>query len=116
MVRLMDLLSLFSRFTYWFRYVDLHKAYAVAIGNLYKTLYNVNSRRRAEEEDVTVQAVLQKCQRTDVQEDPSLLSRIERETLRAWEEKRDKLLVLEMRVEEAVFILRDLAVLGVEDD
>lgn len=73
-------------------------------------------RRRAEEEEPTVKAVLEKSMRSDVQEDPSLLSRIEREVLKTWEERRDKLTVLEMRVEEAVFMLRDLAVLGVDDD
>ena len=70
--------------------------------------------RRAEAEEPTVRAVLEKSERSDVKADPSLLSRIEREVLHAWEERRDKLTVLEMRVEEAVFILRDLAVLGIE--
>lgn len=86
------------------------------LGNFYKTLYNIGMRRRGEEEDTTVRAVLEKSERSDVRADPSLLSRNEREVLRTWEERRDKLTALEMRVEEAVFILRDLAVTGVEDD
>ncbi|KAH8117214.1 hypothetical protein DFH11DRAFT_1815987 [Phellopilus nigrolimitatus] len=102
--------------TIYLWYVDLPKAYSVLLGNFYKTLYNIGMRRRAEAEDTTVKSVLEKSQRSDVQEDPSLLSRTERDVLKAWEERRDKLSVLEMRVEEAVFILRDLAVLGVEDD
>lgn len=73
-------------------------------------------RRRAEEEDSTVKSVLEKSERSDVREDPSLLSRSEREVLMSWEERRDKLTILEMRVEEAVFILRDLGVLGLAED
>lgn len=102
--------------TIYLWYVDLHKAYSVLLGNFYKTLFNIGMRRRAEEEDTIVKAVREKSERTDVREDSSLLSRTEREVLKQWEERRDKLTVLEMRVEEAVFILRDLAVLGVEDD
>lgn len=94
--------------------MDLAKAYNVLLVNFYKMLYNINMRRRAEAEEPTVRAVLEKSERSDVKADPSLLSRIEREVLHAWEERRDKLTVLEMRVEEAVFILRDLAVLGIE--
>ncbi|KAJ7024768.1 hypothetical protein C8F04DRAFT_1130514, partial [Mycena alexandri] len=33
--------------------------------------------------------------------------------LKEWEAKREKLTVLEMRVEESVFILRDLGVFGI---
>ena len=72
-------------------------------------------RRRAEAEDATVRAVLEKSERSDVREDPSLLSRMERDILKTWEERRDKLTMLEMRVEEAVFIIRDLALHGVDD-
>ena len=86
------------------------------LGNFYKTLYNIEMKRRAEKEDATVRAVLEKSERSDVREDPSLLSRHERDVLRGWEERRDKLTVLEMRVEEAVFILRDLTVHAFEDD
>lgn len=55
-----------------------------------------------------MKAVLEKRERTDVAQDESLLSRMERDVLKEWETKREKLVVLEMRVEEAVFILRDL--------
>ncbi|KAL5529325.1 hypothetical protein ACEPAG_5310 [Sanghuangporus baumii] len=97
-------------------YVDLQKAYTVLLGNFYKTLYNIETRRRAEKEDTTVRAVLEKSERSDVREDPNLLSRFEREVLRAWEGRRDKLTILEMRVEEAAFILGDLVVYSLEDD
>lgn len=63
-----------------------------------------------------VKAVLDKRQRTDVSLDESLLTRNERETLDEWESKRERLTVLEMRVEEAVFILRDLGTLAKTDD
>ncbi|RDB21019.1 DNA-directed RNA polymerase III subunit RPC3 [Hypsizygus marmoreus] len=102
--------------TYYLWYVDLHKAYSVILGNLYKTLYNVGMRRRAEMEANEVKAVLEKRERSDVSQDESLLSRLERDILQGWEEKRKRLTVLEMRVEETVFILKDLGVLGINDD
>lgn len=49
-----------------------------------------------------------KRERTDVAQDTNLLTRMEREVLTEWERKREMMNVLEMRVEEAVFILRDL--------
>lgn len=63
-----------------------------------------------------VKAVIEKRQRSDVSEDESLLSRNERETLAEWGSKRERLTVLEVRVDEAVFILRDLGVLAKNDD
>ena len=86
------------------------------LGSLYKTLYNISVRRRAEEQEQSLKAVLEKRERSDVSEDESLLTRMERETLQQWEAKKEKLTVLEMRVEEAVFILRDLGALGISDD
>lgn len=79
------------------------------MGSLYKTLFNISVRRQAEQEEQVVRAVLEKRERTDVAQDENLLSRREREIIMEWEKKREKLNVLEMRVEEAVFILRDLA-------
>jgi DNA-directed RNA polymerase III subunit RPC3 len=98
------------------RHVDLRKAYTVLLGNFYKTLYNISVRRRAEEEDPGVKAVLEKQQRTDVSQDENLLTKMERELLKEWECKRERLTILEMRVEEVVFILRDLAPLDTYDD
>lgn len=64
-----------------------------------------------------MKAVLEKRQRSDVsQNEERLLTRNEREVLAEWEKRRDKLTVLEMRVEEAVFILRDLGHLGNNDE
>ncbi|KZT74183.1 hypothetical protein DAEQUDRAFT_661120 [Daedalea quercina L-15889] len=98
-------------------YVDLQKAYATILDYLYKTLYNISMRRQAEEEEPTVRAVLEKRQRSDVSQDEErLLTRNERETIAQWEKKREKLTMLETRTEEAVFILKDLAPLGSNEE
>ncbi|KAJ7197221.1 hypothetical protein GGX14DRAFT_668649, partial [Mycena pura] len=98
------------------RHVDLQKAYSVILGNLYKTLYNIGARRQAEREEPMVKAVLEKRERSDVsQDEEALMSRMELDVLKEWEGKQEKLTVLEMRVEECVFILRDLGVFGVQD-
>ena len=90
------------------RYVDLSKACSVLLGHLYKTLYNINVRKQAESEETSVKVVLEKRERSDVSQDEGLLTRNERETLKEWELKIEKLSVLEARVEEVVFILKDL--------
>jgi len=82
------------------------------LGNLYKTLYNINVRKQAETNEARVKAVLEKRERSDVSQDERLLTRNERETLREWELRIAKLSVLEGRVEEVVFILKDLGPLG----
>jgi DNA-directed RNA polymerase III subunit RPC3 len=46
-----------------------------------------------------------------VSQDESLLTRLERGVLQTWEAKEERLVVLEMRVEEMVFVLKDLATL-----
>ena len=84
---------------------------------MYKTLYNIAARRVAEQDEPNIRAVLEKRQRSDVvQDEERLLTRNERELLAQWEKKREKLTVLELRVEEAVFILRDLGTFGVGDE
>ncbi|EKM55648.1 uncharacterized protein PHACADRAFT_121372 [Phanerochaete carnosa HHB-10118-sp] len=103
--------------TFFLWYVDLQKAYTVLVGSLYKTLYNVITRRKSEQEEPLLKAVLEKRQRTDVMQDEErLLTRSERELLAQWEKKREKLTVLEMRVEESVFILRDMGCFSAEDE
>ncbi|KAI0933968.1 hypothetical protein AcV5_005968 [Taiwanofungus camphoratus] len=103
--------------TFYLWYVDLQKAYSVLLDNLYKTLYNIETRRQAEEEEPGVKAVIEKRQRSDVSQDEErLLTRNEREVLAQWEKKREKLTVLEMRVEEAVFVLRDFGALQNNDE
>ena len=78
------------------------------LGKLYKTLYNINVRKQAETEEASVEAVLEKKERSDVSRDEGLLTRNERETLKEWERRTEMLTVLESRVEEVVFILKDL--------
>ncbi|KAG6836612.1 hypothetical protein H0H93_006033 [Arthromyces matolae] len=102
--------------TFYLWYVDLHKAYSVILGNLYKTLHNIGTRRRAEIEANEVRGVLEKRERSDVSRDENLLSRLERDILKEWDLKQKRLTVLEMRVEETVFILKDLQLLGINED
>ncbi|KAJ7286042.1 hypothetical protein C8J57DRAFT_1286564 [Mycena rebaudengoi] len=102
--------------TFYLWYVDLPKAYSVILGNLYKTLYNIGVRRDAEREEPMVKAVLEKRERSDVSQDEAgLMSRLELDIIKDWEAKQEKLTILEMRVEESVFILRDLGVFGTDD-
>ncbi|KAI0048205.1 hypothetical protein FA95DRAFT_1582316 [Auriscalpium vulgare] len=102
--------------TFYLWYVDLAKASSVLLVNLYKTLYNTEMRKRAEKDESEIKAVLEKRERTDVSQDESLLTRNERELLREWETRIEKLTILQGRVEEAVFILRDLGRLGIGED
>ncbi|KAJ7445774.1 RNA polymerase III subunit RPC82-domain-containing protein [Mycena galericulata] len=98
-------------------HVDLQKAYSVILGNLYKTLFNIGARRQAEQEEPMLKAVLEKRERSDVSQDEAgLMSRLELDMIKEWEAKQEKLTVLEMRVEESVFILRDLGVFGIHED
>ncbi|KAJ7684718.1 RNA polymerase III subunit RPC82-domain-containing protein [Mycena polygramma] len=98
-------------------HVDLQKAYSVILGNLYKTLYNIGVRRQAEQEEPMVKAVLEKRERSDVSQDEAgLMSRMELDMIKEWEAKQEKLTVLEMRVDESVFMLRDLGVFGINED
>ncbi|CAA7267952.1 unnamed protein product [Cyclocybe aegerita] len=94
--------------TFYLWHVDLQKAFSVILGGVYKTLHNIIARRRAESETIEVATVLEKRERTDVSQDEGLLTRIEREVWKDWESKQEKLTVLEKRVEDLVFLLRDL--------
>jgi DNA-directed RNA polymerase III subunit RPC3 len=98
------------------RYVDLQKAYSVLLCDFYKILHNIRLRRRAEEEEPPLKAVLDKRERSDVSQDESLLTRMERDVLKEWESKRERLTILEMRVEEAAFILSGFDTLGFDDE
>lgn len=69
-------------------------------------------RKQAETNEARVTAVLEKRERSDVSQDERLLTRNERETLSEWELRIEKLSVLELRVEEVVFVLKDLGTLG----
>lgn len=63
-----------------------------------------------------LKAVLEKTERSDVMQDEGLLSRLDQEVIKEWEQKQERLTALEMRVEESVFILRDLGMFGINDD
>ena len=73
-------------------------------------------RRQGECEAHEIKAVLEKRERVDVSKDETLLTRLEKDLLREWEEKQERLAVLEMRVEESIFIVRDLGEFGESDD
>jgi DNA-directed RNA polymerase III subunit RPC3 len=83
---------------------------------LYKTLHNISVRRQGEREAPEIKAVLEKRERVDVSKDETLLTRLEKDLFREWEERQERLAVLEMRVEESIFIVRDLGVFGESDD
>ncbi len=87
------------------------------LGQLYKTLYNIGMRREAEKEEPMLKAVLEKRERSDVRLDESLLTSLDKDIITEWEQKEEKLTILEMRVEECVFILRDLSAIsqGMDD-
>ena len=73
-------------------------------------------RRRTEREISDVSVVLEKCERSDVSQDESLLTRLERDLLKEWQKKQTKLGVLEMRVEEIIFLLKDLGAVNVNEE
>jgi DNA-directed RNA polymerase III subunit RPC3 len=97
--------------TFYLWYVDLKKAAAVVLGQLYKIQYNIGKRRAAEGEDPLIKAVIEKRARSDVEQDEGLLTRNEREMIQEWDARCERLTVLEMRVDEAVFALKDMGVL-----
>lgn len=107
--------ALFPLLTNSHRYSDLQKASASLLANVYKTLHNIIARRRSEREIPEVVAVLEKRERSDVIQDESLLTRMERNILEEWRTKENKLTTLEMRVEELVFLLKDLKHLCPDD-
>ncbi|KIK63714.1 hypothetical protein GYMLUDRAFT_162468 [Collybiopsis luxurians FD-317 M1] len=96
--------------TFYLWQVDVPKAFSFILNVLYKTLFNISARRQAErEDDPMLTAVLEKRNRSDVSMDvEGLLTLNEKEILKDWEEKEMKLSILEARVEESVFIVREL--------
>ncbi|KAF8753306.1 RNA polymerase III subunit RPC82 [Rhizoctonia solani] len=89
--------------TIYLWYVDSARANATILASLHGTLANIVERLDVEKE--RVQSILDKRDRSDIAGDESRLNRGEREDLKEWEMKRDKLLVLTHRVEEAAFVL-----------
>ncbi|KAF9257790.1 hypothetical protein L218DRAFT_1080756 [Marasmius fiardii PR-910] len=98
-------------------YVDVERALTGILNGLYKTLYNISARRQSERGDPMVVAVLEKRERTDVKEDEGLLTALEKDMIKSWEDKEERLGVLEGRVQECVFIVRELGkVRGVNEE
>ncbi|KAF8734231.1 RNA polymerase III subunit RPC82, partial [Rhizoctonia solani] len=89
--------------TIYLWYIDSARANATILASLHGTLANIVERLDVEKE--RVQSILDKRDRSDIAGDESRLNRGEREDLKEWETKRDKLLVLTHRVEEAAFVL-----------
>ncbi|KAF8599598.1 hypothetical protein BDV93DRAFT_497587 [Ceratobasidium sp. AG-I] len=89
--------------TIYLWYIDSARAHATVLASLHDTLGNCVERLDTEKE--RVQSIIDKRDRSDIAGDETRLDRGEREDLREWEAKRDKLLVLTQRVEEAAFVL-----------
>ncbi|QRV90096.1 DNA-directed RNA polymerase III subunit C3 [Ceratobasidium sp. AG-Ba] len=89
--------------TIYLWYIDPARAHATVLAALHSTLGNCVERVCVEQQ--RVQSILDKRDRSDVAGDEGRLDRGEREDLRDWEAKRDKLMVLIHRVEEAAFVL-----------
>jgi DNA-directed RNA polymerase III subunit RPC3 len=89
--------------TIYLWYIDSARAHATILASLHGTLGNILERLATEKE--RVQSILDKRDRSDIAGDENRLNRGEREDLREWEAKRDKLMVLIHRVEEAAFVL-----------
>ncbi|KAF8306433.1 hypothetical protein DL93DRAFT_2172096 [Clavulina sp. PMI_390] len=90
----------------WF--IDTPRTYSSLLYSLYRTQSNILVRIRTEREHVL--PLLEKQLRTDVQANPEeFMPRHERQLLEEYVERRDKLTVLLARVDEGVFVLRDLA-------
>ncbi|KAG8742554.1 RNA polymerase III subunit C82 [Ceratobasidium sp. 423] len=89
--------------TIYLWYIDSARANATVLASLHGTLANIIERLGTEKE--RVQSILDKRDRSDIAGDESRLNRGEREDLKEWEAKRDKLMVLAHRVDEAAFVL-----------
>ncbi|KDQ13190.1 hypothetical protein BOTBODRAFT_111828 [Botryobasidium botryosum FD-172 SS1] len=95
--------------TFYLWYIDLPQTYSVLLASFYKTLGNIIARRREEEGKVRV--VLDKKERSEAAASANAeatLGRAEREALKEWEERKERLGVLQRRMEECVFVLKDM--------
>ncbi|KAH7107752.1 RNA polymerase III subunit RPC82-domain-containing protein [Auriculariales sp. MPI-PUGE-AT-0066] len=102
--------------TYYLWYVNLAKTNAVIVRDMYKTLYNVQHRKRSEGEDhIIIRSVLEKMERGGTfSTDDSQLTRTERELLAELHDKRRRLTVLQMRIMQSVFVLKNLGGVDME--
>lgn len=99
--------------TFFLFYVDFRKLCSQLLEDLYKAQANIQARKA--EEYRKHQTLLEKSSRSDVKEDPKLLSVWERRDLEALERKMEALTVGELRIEADVFVLNDLPWLSGDD-
>lgn len=98
-----------------FRFVDTPRTYASLLFSLYRTLGNILTRQRTELQ--RIQPLLDKRGRTDVQTNiDQYMTRDERAALEEYYVQRERLSTLAQRVDESVFVLRDLAEQGYAGD
>lgn len=88
----------------WF--VNEKKCFSLLLKQLYKTAANLRQRRQFETEQR--QTLEDKLSRSDVKENPQLLSEKERADAHALEEMLAKLEVQEQRIEQMIFVVRDI--------
>ena len=88
----------------WF--VNEKKCFSLLLKQLYKTAANLRQRRHFEVEQR--QTLEDKLSRSDVKENPKLLSEKERADAHALREMLGKLDVQEQRIEQMIFVVRDI--------
>jgi len=93
--------------TFYLWYIDLDKAFAALTRILLKTQFNTIVRHEHEASEPLLRSILEKCERSDVAADLTLLAPSEREVLDLWERKSARFSVAEARIEQSIFILRD---------
>lgn len=97
------------------RFVDTPRTYSSVLFSLYRTLGNILTRQHTELQ--RIQPLLAKRERTDVRENiDQYMTRDERAVLDEYFVQRERLCTLSLRVDESVFVLRDLAKRGYAGD
>lgn len=108
-------ISFYSTIRDHIRFIDTPRTYASLLHSLYRTLGNILVRQHTERE--RVQRLLDKHERTDVQANiDQYMTRDERAVLEGYFTKRERLNVLASRIDESVFVFRDLAKNGFSED
>lgn len=92
--------------TFHLFFVDFGKLCAHFLESLYQAQANVMARKAAER--AKMEALIEKSARTDVKNDPKLLTPFEREQLRGLERKLGALETAVLRIESDVFVLKEL--------
>lgn len=87
----------------WF--VDFNKVVTALIGHHYKALANVQAQRQHQLE--LRRGLVDKRERTDVRNDPGLLTKRDKEQLEELDKTLEALAVAEQRLDEQLFVLRE---------